>query len=272
MPGTLLVLLGRADTAAACLAAAGQIAPAYDPTALDVLHVRIDPERTVLPEEVLTERRRRDIEREEAARAAALESAFAAWRQEAGPIAAAARRIAVTGDVVREIERYGHDADLVVLGQAPGLRHLTDREAIGAALFDSRRPVLLVPAGWQGALGRRIAVAWKPSAQASRAVMAALPILRRAAAVVVLKGGEDEETGTDDIEALLAQQGVDAATHRFDPAPSSVGEAMLREVHAHDADLLVMGAYSHSRIYELILGGATRFMLSHADLPLLMAH
>jgi nucleotide-binding universal stress UspA family protein len=272
MPGTLLVLLGRADTATACLAAAGQIAPAYDSATLDVLYVRIDPERTVLPEEVLTEQRRREIEREEAARAAALESAFDAWRLAAGPVVSTARRIAVTGDVVREIERYGHDAYLVVLGQAPGLHHLTDREAIGAALFDSRRPVLLVPAGWQGALGRRVAVAWKPSAQANRAVTAALPVLRRAAEVVVLKGGEDDAAGADDIEPLLAQQGVNAATHRFDPTSSSVGEAMLREAHAHDADLLVMGAYSHSRIYELILGGATRYMLSHADLPVLMAH
>src|SRR5260221_1758176 len=158
MPGTLLVLLGRTEPAAACLAAAGQIAAAYDPATLTIRHVRIDPERTVLPEEVLTELRRREIEGEEAARSIALESTFDGWRLAAGPVAAAARRIVVTGDVVREIERHGHDADLVVLGQAPGLRHLTDREAIGAALFDSRRPVLLVPAGWQGALGRRIAV------------------------------------------------------------------------------------------------------------------
>jgi nucleotide-binding universal stress UspA family protein len=88
----------------------------------------------------------------------------------------------------------------------------------------------------------------------------------------VLKGGEDDAAGADDIEPRLARQGVSAATHRFDPTPSSVGEAVLREAHAHDADLLVMGAYSHSRIYELILGGATRYMLSHADLPLFMAH
>ena len=86
MAGTLLVLLGRAETAAACLAAAGEIAAAYDPATLTILHVRIDPERTVLPEEVLTEQRRREIEGEEAARAAALEvtmpiSWFSARRQ-----------------------------------------------------------------------------------------------------------------------------------------------------------------------------------------------
>ena len=273
MATTLLVLLGRSEAAVACLAAAGQLAAAYDQATLAVLHVRLDPAHAILPgEEVLTAQRRRTIEAEEATRAAALAAAFEDWRRMAGPVASTARRIEVTGDVVREIERHGHAADLVVLGQAPGLRHLPDREAIGAALFDSRRPILLVPAGWRGELGRRVAVAWKPAAQARRAVAAALPVLRHAAEVFALIGDGEAPADEAQLEDLLAPHGIVAATHRFDPGSSAMGEALLREVHRHGADLLVMGAYSHSRIYELILGGVTRHMLGHADLPLLMAH
>jgi len=188
-------------------------------------------------------------------------------------VGSAARWIEATGDVAREIERYGHEADLVVLGQAPGLRHLLDREAIGAALFDCRRPILLVPAGWQGVLGRRVAIAWKPAAQSRRAVAAALPVLRRAAEVVVLIGdGEGAAAAAEELQALLAPHGIAAATHRFDPGSSALGEALLGEAHRQGVDLLVMGAYSHSRIYELTLGGVTRHMLRHADMPLLMVH
>jgi nucleotide-binding universal stress UspA family protein len=273
MSATVLVLLGRAEAAAACLAAAGQVAAAYDHATLAVLHVRVDPAHAIVPgEEVLTAQRRRTIEGEEQTRAAALAATFDDWRRTAGPAASAARWIEVTGDVVREIERHGHDADLVVLGQAPGLRHLPDREAIGAALFDSRRPILLVPAGWRGDLGRRVAIAWKPAAQARRAVVAALPILRQAAEIVALIG--DGEAAADEaaLQSLLVPHGIVAAIHRFDPGSAAIGEALLREARRHGVDLLVMGAYSHSRIYELILGGVTRHMLGHADMPLLMVH
>jgi len=102
MTATLMVLLGRAETATACLEAAGRIAGSYDRAALVVLHVRLDPLQAVLPgEEVLTARRRREIEGAETARAVALTHAFDEWRARASPAALAARWVEITGDPAR---------------------------------------------------------------------------------------------------------------------------------------------------------------------------
>jgi nucleotide-binding universal stress UspA family protein len=122
---------------------------------------------------------------------------------------------------------------------------------------------------------RVVVVAWKATREASRAVTAALPLLRRATQVhVVTWQRDDEGNGADapDIIGWLRSHAVSAVMHRFAEKPEDVGAGMLAQARAFDADLLVMGCYGHSRAREWILGGATRTVLKSMTLPVLIAH
>jgi nucleotide-binding universal stress UspA family protein len=170
-------------------------------------------------------------------------------------------------------------ADLVVLGQsAPAdskdgnlLPDLPDY-----VLLNCGRPVLLVPhTGRFPTVGKRVLVAWNGSAEAAKAVTAALPLLRGAEQVTLAVLGESmdvlgESPGAD-IALYLARHGVNVEVLRR-PAPTDPGKAILSLAADFQADLLVMGAYGHSRFREMMLGGATRTILATATLPVLMAH
>lgn len=147
---------------------------------------------------------------------------------------------------------------------------------ITRTLFGDASPMLLVPDTWEGVTApKRVLIAWDGSGEAADAVKAALPLLQSAEWVRVLDG---ERTGLPGLappalplREWLTRQGVTVQWELFD-APANVGKAFLDEALAGDADLLVMGAWGRSRISELMLGGATRHVLEHTHLPLLMAH
>ncbi len=147
---------------------------------------------------------------------------------------------------------------------------------ITRTLFDDAAPMLLVPETWRGTgAADRILVAWNGSGEAAGAVKAALPLLKRAAQVTVLDG---ERTGLPGLSppplplrAWLERHGVSVQWQHFDKG-ANVGKALLEVAKGMEADLLVMGAWGRSRLSELALGGATRHVLDHAHLPLLMAH
>jgi len=177
---------------------------------------------------------------------------------------------------VRLSARY---ADLVVAAQpepqdAPEARHLADELALSAG-----RPVLFVPyAGRFAAIGIRVLSAWDGGREATRAVSDALPILRGAAAVEVAvfdaeRAWRDhgEQPGAD-IGLYLARHGVKVAVHRQSGTGFDVGEQILSRAADTSADLVVMGAYGHSRMRELVLGGVTRTMLDAMTVPVLMSH
>src|SRR5262249_8025335 len=140
------------------------------------------------------------------------------------------------------------------------------------ALFELKRPVLLVPADWQRGAVSAVCIAWKADPQATRAVKAAVPLLRRAKSVTVLAGYGEGEPDTGGAEAILQSLRLRAAMRPFSVNSAPVGATLLKLAHAQGADLLVMGAYSHSPIAEAVLGGVTRDMLAQADLPVLMVH
>ncbi len=177
---------------------------------------------------------------------------------------------------VRQSARY---ADLVVAGQPEAqdegdLRGLADELALSAG-----RPVLFVPyAGRFAALGKRVLIAWDAGREAARAVSDALPFLQRAEAVEVSafdpeRGRRDhgEQPGAD-IALYLARHGVKVTVHRQSGAGYEVGGQILSRAADSSADLIVMGAYGHSRVRELVLGGATRSMLEAMTVPVLMSH
>jgi nucleotide-binding universal stress UspA family protein len=172
-------------------------------------------------------------------------------------------------------------ADLVVLGQAN-----PDDPGEGGLLLDlpehvvlnCGRPVLLTPAlGEFDTVGNRPLVAWNGSMEAARAVTAAIPLLKRAQKVTLALfdpaiGNDDhgEEPGAD-IALYLARHGVQVEVQRSDVSVDT-GNAILSLAADINADLLVMGAYGHTRLREMMLGGATRTVLASMTLPVLMVH
>ena len=179
--------------------------------------------------------------------------------------------------VVPEHARY---VDLAIVGQVEdepsgegtpsGIIGLPEDTAL-----DSGRPVLVLPyAGPIKTLGNRILLAWDGSREASRALHDALPFLKKAKKVVVFSVNPDTDTHIpgQDISRHLARHGVKAeAKHTIAP-DLDVADALLDAVADLNSDLLVMGAYGHSRIREFVLGGATRDILDQMTVPVLLSH
>ncbi len=177
-----------------------------------------------------------------------------------------------------ELLAHARTADLTIIARSAnhGRAH---RAMLEHVLFKSGRPVLLVPSGpRQDRLWERIIIGWNAKDQAMRAVTAALPLLQRAREVVVAtvdavpsKSGHGEAPGRD-LAAHLAGHGVRVEVRNLDSMGRTEGRALLDEAAGFDADLLVIGAYGHSRAREFLFGGVTRELLAAAPLPLLLAH
>jgi nucleotide-binding universal stress UspA family protein len=150
---------------------------------------------------------------------------------------------------------------------------------LGEALLGCRKPCLMLPPRWAGALAfERVALAWNGSLEATRAIHVALPLLARAREVVVVDGSTPPAADEGETQSYfqpieyLAHHDVVARRRRIHTAPHEAGDALLHEAKRMDADLLVMGAYGRSRLRERVLGGATRRVLQQATLPVLMQH
>lgn len=179
-------------------------------------------------------------------------------------------------DVVAARARY---ADLVVLPLPYGEnRGVEDEAVIEAALFEGMAPVLVVPPkGMATADPRRVVVAWNQSREALVATRRAMPFLRRAETVSIVvidpptHGAERSDPGGM-LCQMLVRHGVHAEVTVLARTLPRVSDVLARHLRETNADLLVMGAYGHSRFREAILGGATRDMLEKAEVPVLLAH
>ncbi len=179
-----------------------------------------------------------------------------------------------TGREDDAVAAAGRLADLIVVGRSEPDQQVSYGLVLDAALFETGRPVLLTPPGGAAHFGRRMAIAWNASPQAARAVAAALPILSRAGevAVMAVKADNALDGDADGLITYLSWHGIEAVSHPVAVEGLSVGEALLAECGKLEADCLVMGAYTHSRMRQLILGGVTSHVLDHAEIPLFMAH
>jgi nucleotide-binding universal stress UspA family protein len=214
-------------------------------------------------------------------RSAAAKAHFEAARAAAGaplvehppaPGGTSARWSELTGRRDELIPRKARVSDLAVFGAQPA-----DSPELGGSiettLVSSGRPMLLAPKGVQ-TIGDRIAIAWNGSAEATRALAYAMPFLEAASAVHVLTA-ETWRTRfevPDDLADYLEWRGIACERRPVAVEHEPVGAALLRAATEAGADLLVMGGYGHSRLGELVLGGATRHVLTHAHLPVLLAH
>lgn len=285
---SVLAYLGYADAEQAAAATAVEVARRFQ-AHVRGFHVRPDPrDAAVFMAEGLSgsmlaeviESAERDGQRHRDSAHARFKAAIAA-----ASLALGEESAITTGATASWGETVGHDAtglaqegrvhDLIVMGRPGDADGLPSMEAVEAALFGSGRPVLLVPDAPPAAIAESVAVGWNGSAEAARAVARALPLLLQAKKVNLVAIAEDAGKGpTMDRAALyLKRHGVKADTVRVpggDGRPA--GEAMLAEARRLKADMLVIGAYSHSRMRELVLGGVTRHMLQHADLRVFAAH
>jgi nucleotide-binding universal stress UspA family protein len=173
---------------------------------------------------------------------------------------------------------YAHAADLVVASQTDRAGPGPDRLDIADRLaMECGRPVLIVPnAGVHSHVGERVLVAWNGRREAARAVFDALPILRGAKAVKVVRVNPQSEREQDipaaDVCTALARHGVKCeATEQIAPR-GGVGETLMACASEMSADLLVMGCYGHARLREFVFGGASRYVLTHMTIPVLMSH
>jgi nucleotide-binding universal stress UspA family protein len=163
-------------------------------------------------------------------------------------------------------------SDLVVMDKPADT--VSDMDAFEDTLFDAKRPVLLLPAGTQEINCDNIAIAWNGSNEAAQAVKSALDLIAPGARITIIQVGEVRE-GRMSAEALADYLGWHCHApimRKLADKPKETTEILLNEAKAAGARMLVVGAYSHSRTRELFLGGVTRWLLSRADLPLLMAH
>ncbi len=271
VPHSILAILDRPETANPVLTAAALAAARLGSPDIEVLHLRHGALDDFMPtEDVMTAHRQQTIEAAAADKSAALHATFAAWRQHSG----IGTWREVHGDAAAAVAAEAAGAALAVIGLIPGSRRGDARQAVHSALFDAKTAALLVPPAVPQSLGQHIAVAWKPSAAADRAIQAALPLLRRAGRVTILIGTPDGAPAAEPgrIRRLLERQRVPVALQPFQTGARQIGEALLDEAHAIGADLLVMGAFSRGQLAEFVLGGATSGILATADLPVFMHH
>jgi nucleotide-binding universal stress UspA family protein len=171
------------------------------------------------------------------------------------------------------VAEHGRAADLVVIGR-PGEDEGVSLDTIEGVLIDSGRPLLIPAEAPLIALPETVAIAWKPSPQAARALTAASPFLDIAKQVVILSVEEDRRAPEEEADRLMAAlrwRGVPVSVSHLQRGPQSAPETLLSAAREHAA-LLVMGGYGRSRLREWIFGGFTLHVLRGAQVPVLMAH
>jgi nucleotide-binding universal stress UspA family protein len=218
-----------------------------------------------------------EIQREENTKAAkAAVDRFEAAAKTAGVSAAARMLDASLAGAATTFGQIARRFDISVVGQANPERGAAEELMIEGALFESGRPLIVVPyIQKQGLKLDRILLSWDGGRMAARAIADAMPLLARAKAVdlvIVTERGKNEEITGATMSEHLARHGVAAAVKRIAKGDIAVQDAILDYVADSGADLIVMGGYGHSRLREFILGGVTRSILKSMTVPVLMSH
>jgi nucleotide-binding universal stress UspA family protein len=180
----------------------------------------------------------------------------------------------IEGAEEQVVGSHGRLFDLVVVGREFGKGWLNWRVIVESALFESGRPVLVTPESFGPTIAENVVIAWNSSPEAARTVAFSMPLLTRARSVTVLsvEGWGTPEPSAAELAAYLSRAGVPATARTIAAGGRSAGEPILAECARTGADLLVKGAYTASRLRQLIFGGATRHILAHAQLPVIFSN
>lgn len=255
---------------------------------VDVLHVRRNPNEAVpivgeglsgpMVDEII-----KAAEKDSTARAQSARKAYDSWRARCGltHVESASSHVGETcswremvGRPETIVPRAARFADLVIASRPSDELDVTQPVTLEATIFGSGRPIMLAPAKPPTGFPSVIAIAWNGSTEASRAVSAALPYLAGAKTVMIIVVPESD-TMAEDAKGLadyLLWQGVTASVKTYAPDYRHVGEELLAEAMKAGAELLVLGAYTHSRLRQMIMGGVTQQVLAGAQIPVLMVH
>ena len=218
-------------------------------------------------------------EQHETARRAVGERLGSAFRARADDAGVLSEWRVVHGDPSERVTLHARYADLAIAGQsdpdAPAFRSAVPE----AVLLGSGRPVLVVPyIGAAQTVGQRVLVAWNASREAARAVNDALPLIAPSGRVTVLAinpargiAGEGDLPSAD-MALHLARHGITAEAAYTAAEDVATGDIILSRAADMGADLIIMGGYGHSRAREFVLGGATRTLLGHMTVPVLLSH
>lgn len=180
------------------------------------------------------------------------------------------------GNEAAIVVELGRVSDVLVVGR-PGVdEHKPEPAYVSAAIYESARPIMVVPPAWRPGEFKRALVAWNGSAQAARALGYAIPVLSRVPNVTVLSVGvEATRAPTELALRYLARHGIDAGSATFDAGTGTArerGRTLLHHVGALGADLMVMGAYGEGGVLSFLgLGGATGKIITASKVPVLMA-
>jgi len=250
------------------------------------LHVRVDS-RDVAPlageglSGAMIEEMMSATEKESGDRAYAVRSMFERFvaRQEvvvgeprAGLHYPTASFASVTGREEDIVAQQARLSDLTVVPHPDAGEDVSSSDALHAVLFDSGRPVLISPQIAPKSIGTRVCLAWNGTAESAESALAALPWMQQVEAVRILsaEGYQRRGPAAPDLAAYLALHDVNADIVMFKSVGGSVGAGLLAAATEFGCDLLSMGAYSHSRLRQLILGGVTRHVLEYSTLPVMM--
>ncbi|UWQ25460.1 universal stress protein [Leisingera aquaemixtae] len=275
---SLLTVLTAAETATAPLAQVAALAEEFGAHA-DALCLGVDRTQTGYyyagaNAMVLQETLARAQDEAEAIQAGAVETL-----QRAGVPFATDSGVAQIADLGRHVARHARFSDLVVLGKPYGKEKRAEAEPIvESALFEGRAPVLVVPdKGEPLRRPKTVLVAWNESIEAMTAIRRSLPFLTgadlvRIAVIDPPQHGPERSDPGGMLAQMLSRHGVTCEIDVLSKTLTRVSDILNRHAADTAADLIVMGAYGHSRFREAILGGATRNMLEQAAVPVLMAH
>jgi len=183
----------------------------------------------------------------------------------------------VVGDPDKVITSAGRAADVVVFDRSIISMHSSYHSLIRAVLFNTGRPVITVPSSYEPVSEHginRVCIAWDGSSRAGRSVSMSLPFISLANSVSVLIVDTPEVgiSSADELLSYLHIHNMEALRIDVESGSLSVGEALMEEAVKHQADLLIMGAFTHHRVHQLVIGSETNFMLDNAKIPIFMMH
>jgi len=282
---TILACVSSSDSGQPLLETVGRIAKKFD-SHVEVLHVRADP-RGLVPytgegmDGSMIEEIMEVTEKEGSERADNTKRIFDEFSQTSGlrvldkPDGGTGPTICWREESGREdeiISIRGRLFDVVAVGRPLKNSALPSPITLEAALLDTGRPTLVVPPKVLTETGQHVAVAWESSPEAAHALGAAIPILEKANNVTLLSADPVEPPSIPPEEGIsrLAWSGINASIRRFDTNEYEIGAAYLKYAAEVQADLLIKGAYSRSRVRQMILGGRTRHIITSTEIPVLL--
>jgi nucleotide-binding universal stress UspA family protein len=272
MARTILVLLNRPETATWLLSAGECLAELIGGADIQALVVRAPREPPpMLSVELATPRRQPETEEQERHRCEEVYSAFQEWLRARPELEASTRWQDVEALVDAVVVARGRQSDFIILEKARRDDDVLQRVTIGRALFETGRPVLVMPHRPCTVFGRRVAVLWRDDKVAVKAVLAAIPWLAQVATVEVIVGAQHSRPTTSPLP-ILAEHGIAARLHSVPVKARSTSSGLLAKVHDLDCDMIVMGAYGRGILRGIFLGSVTDDTLAYADRPVLLCH